>query len=327
MRCAWIWVTLALGGCEGSQSALAPQAPQAREILHLLFIFLGVSTVVWVGVAAALALGLLRRKSPRANPLDLDLHGEQRSGYVVTALALATGVTVLALSVLSYAAQRAVFAKDAPTVQVKVIGHRWWWEVQYEGEKAGEQFTTANEIHVPVGQFVLAKVETADVIHSFWPPSLNGKIDLINNQQNSIGFTAERDGVYRGQCAEFCGEQHAHMGFEIVAETPVNFERWRAEQRAEAHRVGDEGPAVFQRKGCAICHTIRGTLAAGRGGPDLTHVGSRRTIAAAVLPRNVGNLAAWIADPQHIKPGAAMPIMPLTGAELTTLAAYLDALK
>jgi cytochrome c oxidase subunit 2 len=289
-------------------------------------IFLAVSVVVWGGVTAALALGLLRRKAPRARPLDLDPGAERRRGAVVAALALATGMIVLALSIFSYAAQRTVFAKDAPAVVVEVIGHRWWWEVRYESDKLDQRFTTANEIHVPVGQFVLANVETADVIHSFWPPSLNGKIDLINNQQSGIGFTAEREGVYRGQCAEFCGEQHAHMGFEIVAESPANFERWRAGQLAEA-RTLDEGPAVFQRKGCAICHTIRGTLAAGRDGPDLTHVGGRRTIAAAALPRNVGNLAAWIADPQHFKPGAEMPSMPLTGAELTTLATYLDALK
>ena len=326
-RRATILGTLALSGCDGRQSALAPRAPEAREIVFLLSVFLLVSLVVWLAVALALGWGLLRRSGKRASPLDLELRGEKRRGAIVASLAVATGVTVLGLSLLSYLAQRSVFASDEPAVVLNVTGHQWWWEVEYDGATPDDHIVTANEIHVPVGQFVQVNVRTNDVIHSFWPPSLNGKIDMINGQQNAIGFTAEREGVYRGQCAEFCGQQHAHMGFEIVAETPAAFARWRAGQLAEAAEAEGGGALVFRRKGCAFCHTIRGAIAGGREGPDLTHVGSRRMIAAAVLTRNVGNLAAWIADPQHFKPGAQMPSMPLSGAELSTLAAYLDALK
>lgn len=328
-RTAWIVGALLLGGCDGQQSALNPHSPQAREILRLFIIFISVAGVVWIGVALALGWGLFRRKLPRLKPLDLDLRDERRRGALLLSLTVATGMTVLGLSLLSYFAQRSVFGRDPSAVVIKVTGHQWWWEVEYDGGNANDHVVTANEIHVPVGQPVRVEVATADVIHSFWPPSLNGKIDLINNQRNDVEFTAEREGVYRGQCAEFCGLQHAHMGFEIVAETPVNFARWRARQLADAQAEAAPGPGalVFRHRGCAFCHTIRGTLAAGREGPDLTHVGGRRMIAASVLPTNVGNLAAWIADPQHFKPGAQMPSMPVTGADLTTLATYLDALK
>jgi cytochrome c oxidase subunit 2 len=328
-RGGWTWTltACALAGCSGPQSALDPHAPQAHEIYFLFLVFMAVAVVVWLGVAIALAWGLVRRRATRADPLDLDTRGERRRGVLVTSLTLATGAVVLALSILSYSAQRYVFARDAPAVSIKVTGHQWWWQVEYEDGDASKRFMTANEIHVPVGQVVQVKLETADVIHSFWPPSLNGKTDLVNGQQNELRFTAEREGVYRGQCAEFCGQQHAHMGFEIIADRPDSFNRWRAKQVADADDLESPGALIFRQKGCAFCHTIRGTLAAGRAGPDLTHVGGRRTIAAALLERNVGNLGAWIADPQHFKPGAKMPSMPLSGRDLSTLAVYLDGLK
>lgn len=169
------------------------------------------------------------------------------------------------------------------------------------------------------------------MIHSFWVPSLNGKQDLIPGQQNLIEIIASRPGVYRGQCAEFCGLQHAHMGMLVVAETPEDFDAWRTRQRAAADPPttdeGRDGLAVFTSRGCLMCHRVRGTIAGGAGGPDLTHVGARRMIAASELPLTRGTLAAWIANPQAIKPGSLMPQVRLGPDELNAVAAYLEGLK
>jgi cytochrome c oxidase subunit 2 len=190
---------------------------------------------------------------------------------------------------------------------------------------------TANEIRVPVGQPVTINLETRDVIHSFWAPALAGKMDLINNQHNELQFTATKPGVYRGQCAEFCGLQHAHMGFEVVALERADYDDWIEAQRGSAKVPADpdsqRGEAIFLGRGCALCHTIQGTPAGGKLGPDLTHLASRRTIAAATLPLTPGNLAGWISDPQHIKPGNLMPSIPLNGPDLTALVHYLGSLQ
>lgn len=323
-----VWASTGLAGCDGRQSALVPHAIEAAKILHLFVVFLVVAAVVWLSVALMLAAGLGRRKPERAGPLDLDRGTEHRFGTIVLGCAVATGVTVVALSVLSYLAQDTVLANAAAApLQIKVLGHQWWWEVEYESPWPDQIFVTANEIHVPVGQPVTLKLETRDVIHSFWVPSLNGKTDLINEQENDLRFTVDHPGVYRGQCAEFCGLQHAHMGFEVVAESPAEFEAWRRSQLEPAVSGDKRGDMVFRGKGCALCHTIRGTMSSGKVGPDLTHLASRRTIAAAELPLNQGNLAAWIADPQHIKPGNQMPQMPLDGPDVIALAHYLGTLQ
>lgn len=219
-------VSTGLAACNERQSALAPHGAEATKILHLLMVFLGVAAVVWLGVTLVISVGLWRRKPERAGPLDLDPGGEHRFGALVLAAAVATAVTVVGLSVLSYLAQDTVLANAAAApLQIRVLGHQWWWEVEYESPSPDQIFVTANEIHVPVGQPVTLKLETRDVIHSFWAPSLNGKTDLINNQENDLRFTVDRAGVYRGQCAEFCGLQHAHMGFEVVAEPPAERRR------------------------------------------------------------------------------------------------------
>jgi cytochrome c oxidase subunit 2 len=238
---------------------------------------------------------------------------------------------VLMLSVVSYLAQNVVFAKSADAVSIQVIGHQWWWEVKYDGPTPDQSFTTANEIRVPVGKPVRARLESRDVIHSFWVPSLNGKMDLITGQTNETEFKAERPGVYRGQCAEFCGLQHALMALEVIALPADQYEAWRSQQ-LKSPRVADDpvlahGDSLFRAKGCGLCHTISGTPAGGKIGPDLTHVGGRRTIGAGTLPMTAGNLAGWIVDPQHIKPGNKMPAVPLAAKDLDTLVSYLEALK
>jgi cytochrome c oxidase subunit 2 len=235
------------------------------------------------------------------------------------------------LTVLSFTSQRRLFAAEQQPYVIQVTGHQWWWEVQYQDPAANRVFTVANEIHTPVGEPVKIQLESQDVIHSFWVPSLNGKQDLIPGQQNETELIATRPGVYRAQCAEFCGLQHAHMAFTVVAEDREVFARWADSQISPATDPTSPeqraGQAVFLSHACVTCHAIRGTQAGGRFGPDLTHVGSRRTIAAGELPLSRGSLAAWIADPQGVKPGNQMPLVPLNADELNAVSAYLEALK
>jgi cytochrome c oxidase subunit 2 len=319
-----------LTGCNDWQSALHPAAPQADEIHKLFLIFFGVAAFIWSAVMLALLIGLLRSKPERNDPLQTNPSSERSAGQTIFGLSLATVAIVLTLSVLSYLAQRTVFAKDGNNPVIRVIGHQWWWEVQYEGPP-DQRFTTANEIRIPVGQPVAIKLETRDVIHSFWVPSLSGKMDQINAQENDLQLTATKPGVYRGQCAEFCGMQHAHMGFEVVAMPPDQYAEWRANQLKSVQPPQDpeaqQGELVFRGRGCAVCHTITGTQAGGNLGPDLTHLASRRTIAAATLPLTPGNLAGWISDPQHIKPGNRMPPVQLDGRQLSALVRYLGSLQ
>jgi cytochrome c oxidase subunit 2 len=211
--------------------------------------------------------------------------------------------------------------------EITVVGHRWWWEVQYPAEG----FITANQLVVPVGESVRLNLTSADVIHSFWVPQLHYKRDLISGQMNYTWLQANEPGVYRGVCAEFCGDQHAHMMFTVVALEPDAYAEWLANEGSDARPPDSEleqtGQQIFLSSTCLYCHTIRGTPAVGETGPDLTHLASRQTIAAGTLENNTGNLGGWIMDPQHIKPGAAMPAATLTGEQLQALLAYLTSLE
>jgi len=212
-----------------------------------------------------------------------------------------------------------------------VIGHRWWWEVRYRGETPDKTIVDANQIHIPVGQHVTAELLTRDVIHSLWIPNLEGKVDLIPGQTNRIVLNADTPGRYDGQCAEFCGEQHAHMRIAVIVDAPVDYAKWKQRASEPADVPGDakrlRGLEVFEGKACGMCHTIRGTRARGTIGPDLTHVGSRLGIGALSFPNNHGYLAGWSVRAQSLKPGAEMPnITDLTGEELDALVAYLAGL-
>jgi cytochrome c oxidase subunit 2 len=321
----------ALGGCQGWQSALDPQGPQARELAWLFWMFLAVLTAIFFAVMIALALALIPRGPPRDDPLAVDPASERRKNVVVAGLAVATGVTVLVLTGFSYVSQRNLFRVEEEAVIVRVTGHQWWWEVRYEEPDASRTFTTANEIHVPVGKPVKVKLNSADVIHSFWLPNLMGKQDLIPGQENDLRFVAERPGLYRGQCAEFCGLQHARMGLLVVAEEEAAFNRWRDAQIAPAETPTEPeritGLKAFLSRPCVMCHTVRGTDAGGKVAPDLTHVGSRKHLAASTLPMSRGNLAAWIVDPHGIKPGVNMPTIKLDPDDINAIAAYLEGLK
>lgn len=323
--------TWPLAACAGRQSALDPHGLQSDQIRHTLFIFLAVAAIVWIAVVIVLGIGMLRRKRAADLPLDLHQGFEERTGRVILALGIATTVIVLGLSFVSYAGQRTVFAKDQNALTLKIVGHQWWWEVRYEADSPYQSFVTANEIRIPTGQPVKVELESADVIHSFWVPSLTGKMDLIPGQKNELQFTAKNAGVYRGQCAEFCGIQHAHMAFAVMALPPDEFGRWRDHENQGANSpadpLGKQGESLFRGRGCALCHNISGTPAGGQLGPDLTHIGSRPTIAAGTLPNTPATLGGWIADPQHIKPGNLMPKMPLQSDELIAILHYLEQLK
>ena len=223
---------------------------------------------------------------------------------------------------------------EEPAFTVEVTGHQWWWEARYlpqdPNKTPSEIFNTANEIHVPVGKPVRILLRSADVIHSFWVPALTGKTDTIPGQTNSSWLEADTAGTYLGQCAEYCGTQHAHMALRIIADPPDRFQAWRNDQLAAASNPpaasqAATGEAVFEA-GCGGCHKVRGTLAGGALGPDLTHLMSRQTIAAGTLPNTPANLSAWIADPQHVKPGTQMPSIPLSGPELEAVRSFLQGL-
>jgi cytochrome c oxidase subunit 2 len=249
-------------------------------------------------------------------------------------VAIAAGVSVVALVALlfeSVLTGRALDTLRAPgALRVQVTGNQWWWDIQYPNDVPSLSVTTANEIHIPVGRPVQFELLSNDVIHSFWVPNLQGKIDLVPGRLNELWLRADKAGVYRGQCAEFCGLQHAKMALVVVAEAPDDFERWLAGNRAPAPTPvtpqQQHGRAVVEQT-CAMCHNVTGTLAGGRTAPDLTHIATRSTIGAGALPNTRGHLAGWIADPQQIKPGSRMPPQGLSGDNLQAVLAYLETLK
>lgn len=236
-----------------------------------------------------------------------------------------TGLLIYGLSVTA----RVSDAPRAGEMRVRVTGEMWWWRVAYLDARGAEAFQDANEVHIPTGQPIVLELESADVIHSVWIPRLGGKTDMIPGRRNFMRIQADRPGVYAGQCAEYCGGPHALMGLVVVAHRPEAFAAWRAKQAGPAVATTvPAGAGVFDASGCGACHTVRGTQANGLAGPDLTHVGSRQTLGAGILPNNQGTMAGWIADSQGIKPGNRMPSYPvLTGQELRDVAAYLDSLK
>jgi cytochrome c oxidase subunit 2 len=218
-------------------------------------------------------------------------------------------------------------AAGSTELTVEVTGHQWFWEVRYPGTDA----VTANEIHIPAATRVELVVRTADVIHSFWVPRLNRKIDMVPGRANRIVLFADRPGRYPGRCAEFCGLQHAHMQLVVVAEPEADFRRWLSRMAEPAEEPSgasaSRGGRLFLAGACAGCHTIRGTEADGDVGPDLTHLQSRSMLAAGTIPNRPPDLRRWVRDPQHVKPGTRMPRLDLEERELDDLVAYLESLR
>jgi cytochrome c oxidase subunit II len=316
-----------------NQSALESSGPLAAKVENLWWFAFITASVVYLATIGALwwAARRARLREQRGEILvDADAEPRMTRGVV-----WATGATIVILLVflvtdLSVGRTLSPVPEKRP-LTIEVIGHQWWWEVSYADTSPQGRFTTANEIHVPVGRPILFVLESRDVIHSIWVPNLAGKKDLIPGYTQSWWFQADTAGLYRGQCAEFCGLQHAKMAFHVVAEPPEQFAQWVTQQRKSAasstDSVASRGREVFLTGQCAMCHSIQGTSAASRAGPDLTHLASRRTIAAGTLPNTRGALAGWIVDPQRIKPGVRMPSNQLEPKDLEALLTYLQTLK
>lgn len=331
--------SLALAGCAGDMRMLDPAGVQAERIAHLIGVIFVVSLAVFAIVLAATALAVRRGRRRRVSGelADDSPAAEHRHGR---AMVWAVGVSFAVLFVYLVAAVRtggalALLTKPAPrfdqTLTIEVTGHRWWWEFRYQDPVAAHQLTTANELHIPVGRPVRIIGRSADVIHSFWIPNLHGKRDLIPGYTQTGWLRADRVGVWSGQCAEFCGAQHAHMRMTVVTEPPAAFNAWYLAQLAPAAPPSDSsaqlGERIFLSHSCVMCHAVDGNPAGSNVGPNLTHLASRRTIAAGTLLNTRGNLAGWIVDPQRIKPGSLMPPQALTGDELNALLDYMRSLR
>jgi cytochrome c oxidase subunit 2 len=313
-----------------NESALRPEGPQAGRIGSLWWFMFAVAAAVWLIVNAFLVWAVRRGRRR-----DLPLIEPTGDAPMKRSVVIGTGITVLILTVFLVSdiatghALGSMPRKDALRIEVK--GHQWWWEVNYVDPTPGRMVTTANEIHIPVGEPVQIIGTSPDVIHSFWIPNLQGKKDLIPGHTTSTWLRADTAGVYRGQCAEFCGAQHAKMIALVIAEPRDKFEAWYNSQldsaKAPSDSVTTRGQQVFLKSACAVCHTISGTRAGGRIGPVLSHIGSRTTLASGWLRNTPGNLGGWIVDPQGIKPGTKMPPNNIDPADLQALITYLESLK
>ena len=261
-----------------------------------------------------------RRKSDSEIPIQV--HGNTKLEIAWT---LAPAIVLAVVFVLTYQTLMAMSIAPKDSLQVHVVGHQWWWEVEYPDLGV----LTANEIHLPVAQSAQFTLESKDVIHSFWIPELNGKTDLVPGHKNVNSFMPNKIGTYHAQCAEFCGAEHADMRFSVVVESKADFDAWVAQQKqkAPASDALNKGFDAFTKLGCFACHSIDGTTAQGKVGPNLTHVAGRKTIAAGTLDNTPANLRAWITNPQGIKPGVGMPNLAMTPDQVDALLAMLQSLK
>jgi len=301
---------------------LDPAGPYSEPVTLLAWALLIGGTLILLVVLAALGIalwggGALRRRLGGDRAIWL--------GGVAFPVVVLTALLIWGLSLTSHLQATAPRGDE---MRVRVTGEMWWWRVAYLDAGGRAIFNDANELHIPAGQPVLLELDSADVIHSFWVPQLAGKMDMIPGRRNLLRIQADKPGTYGGQCAEYCGGPHALMGFVVIAHTPESFAQWRAARLAPPKPAGGRGAELFLSSGCAACHAIRGTAANGLVGPDLSHVGSRRTLGAGILPNNRGTLAGWIADSQTIKPGNRMPdYKQFSPEELNAVAAYLESLK
>src|SRR6185369_4979679 len=289
----------------GIQSALDPAGVQAAQIHNLWHLFLWVCAAVYVVTIAFFLLALIKGRR-RVEPV-VDAASERRMTIAVGTGAGVTIIALLGLLTASVATGHAIGTLGNAKLEIQVTGHQWWWEVTYPHAEADKIIRTANEIHIPTGTPILVRVATRDVIHSLWMPNLHGKRDLIPGRVNKFWIEADRPGVFRGQCAEYCGMQHANMALVVVAESPADFDRWQQHQRTPAPdpKTPEElrGQQAFLALPCVNCHAITGTDAYATLGPDLTHLATRTTLAAGTLINNKGNLSGWILNAPAIKPG------------------------
>lgn len=313
---------ISIVGCHDDhpQSVLHPASAASTHIAWLWWVLFGVCTSVFAAVMLLLAIAIRPRSQQPTERSPVGTKFIVTCGIVLPALIL-FGLLVVTL--------RAQVALEMPQtdITIRVTGHMWWWEVEYPDHG----IVTANELHLPVGQPVRVELLAADVIHSLWVPNLQGKMDLLPDKTNVTWLAAERPGIFRGQCAEYCGVQHALMGLVVVALPADEFDQWIADRQqpatAEETDLVRRGREVFFESTCHNCHSIAGSAAMGIRGPDLTHLASRHTIGAGLLPNNRGNLSGWISNPQALKPGNLMPQTHIQSEDLHALIAYLESLK
>jgi cytochrome c oxidase subunit II len=328
---------LLLAACDYQhyQSIYGDAASEVRQFNILFVIFLVICAIMYVAVIAFLLAAIARRRrAGAANVMEEGRHHESdplmRTGLIGWASVVAIGLFALALA--SFFADRSMAsAAGREKLSITVTANQWWWDITYNAADASKTLRTANELHLPVGVPVRIYLNSNDVIHSFWVPSLAGKQDLIPGRQNDITITPSKIGIYRGQCAEFCGAQHAHMALVVDVEGYGDFLKWWQHQLQSAPQpttpLALAGYRFVTSRNCSACHAIAGTPANGTFGPDLTHLASRRSIAAGTMPMGEGNLYGWVADPQSLKPGNHMPTIGLEPDQLHAVVAYLETLK
>lgn len=322
------------GGCRGVQPMLAPGGPEARGLAHLGWFVLLVFSAVTLIMCGLIFWVATRRRGTLAEHAAWDAPNDKRwvviGGFAIPATILAI-IFVLTLKTMA-AYPLGDNEMRMPEASIAVTGHQWWWEIEYRYGSDHDRVVTANELHIPAGKPVDIELNTRDVIHSFWIPRLHGKVDLVPGFANRIRVQADQPGLFRGECGEYCGPQHAHMILLVQADSQGDFDAWLSALRNSAAEPSDpqarRGEQVFMTSACVTCHTIRGTPAHGLVGPDLTHIGARKAIAANTYPNNRGYLDAWVTHAQELKPYAQMPdIGGLSGDDLQALTHYLEGLK
>jgi cytochrome c oxidase subunit II len=326
----------AIPGFPSNQTSLNPAGPAAAHIEHTFALIFWITATVYLLTLIVLVYFVWRRRHALSNIPEPQSTTEESDRFATLAVEGAMALTVLLLFVMligSFLTSRRLGRmNEQEALTIDVYGHQWWWEVQYPNDADPYRMvTTANEIHVPVGTLIRIHGTSRDVIHSFWAPNIQGKRDFMPGYTTDVLMQVDKPGRWRGQCAEYCGLQHAHMSFFMVAESQKNFENWMMSQAQSsippANTQTAHGQQVFLTHACVLCHTIRGTAAGSRVGPDLTHLASRSTIAAGMLPNTIGNLGGWILNPQSLKPGSRMPPNQISGPDLQDLLAYLETLR
>jgi cytochrome c oxidase subunit 2 len=330
MMIATAMLAMPVAAAHPLQDVLAPAGPQAAHIDKLWWLTLAVCTVVLIAVVVGTLWAVMRAR----RPID-DADSVSREPQSMRYVSVAVAVSVVLLGVLFVASiytDRALAKlplQDA--VHIEVTGYQWWWEVRYDDADPSRIFSTANEIHIPVGKPVIMTLRANDVIHSLWIPNLAGKKDLIPGRETTLALRADSTGEYRAQCAEFCGWQHAQMALFVIAQSPDDYDKWADGQRKPAPEPTDDlakrGLQVLETSTCAMCHAVQGTKASATRGPDLTHVASRRSLGAGVLGNTPAERAAWVIDAQAVKPGTYMPPQILPRQDLDAVLAYLDTLR
>ncbi|WP_229483174.1 cytochrome c oxidase subunit II [Massilia horti] len=314
-------------------SYLQTAGPAADPVTHLHWGMLAISLAVVVIISILVLWATFYRRPPAQSrpdgrpPLETARDG---LSWITIGVGISTAVLLGAAAWTMITLSTVAAPAAGGALHINVIAHQWWWEASYPGNRQSEPVIVANEIHIPVGQPVLLELASDDVIHSFWIPKLAGKTDMVPGQTNHAWLQANQAGDYRGQCGEYCGAQHAQMALHVIAEPPDAFAAWLRRQRQPSAAPADmqalHGQQIFLAR-CGMCHTVNGSDAHGRTGPDLTHLVARHTIAAGVLPNTPGERARWVANPQDLKPGVRMPVVELNREDRQALMAYLETLK